>query len=231
MLVEQIMTTPVVTVRADASPTLAVRLLAERHLTMLPVVDGVGRLVGVVTEADLLALPTPPDPRAHLRPASVAPDGPRPRTVAELATTDPTTTSEHVDVAEVAALFRRSAWKCLPVMRDDRLVGVVSRSDIIRALARDDDDVEDDVNALLAELEPGWRASVSRGVVTVTGAGSDRDADAAASVAATVTGVRGVRVVDTTTARSSAPTGAEALTDLPQSWVCPPSSASGADQL
>ena len=69
----------------------------------------------------------------------------------------PQTTSEHADVADVAALFRRRAWKCLPVMRDDELVGVVSRSDIIRAMSRDDDDIEDDVNRLLADLDPVGR--------------------------------------------------------------------------
>ena len=59
--------------------------------------------------------------------------------------------------------FRRTSWKCSPVMRDRELVGVVSRSDIIRAMSRDDDDIEDDVNRLLADLDPGWEATVSNG--------------------------------------------------------------------
>lgn len=239
MLVEQIMTTGVVTVRDDASPTLAVRLLAERSLTMLPVVDAEDRLVGVVTEADLLGLPVAADPRAHLRPAPHTErpsDGSGPswaRTVADLATRTPETTVEHADVSDVAAIFRRTAWKCLPVMRDDRLVGVVSRSDIIRAMSRDDADVEDDVNQLFRQLAPDWRATVSKGEATISGPGSDREGDAAASLAATVTGVRRVRVVDRTAHAPGRPSdaGSTSFEGLPQQWVCPPSSATGADQL
>ena len=239
MLVEEIMTTEVITVRDDASPTLAVRLLAERALTMLPVVDAGDRLVGVVTEADLLGLPAPTDPRAHLRPAPLTErrsDGSGSswaRTVADLATKTPETTVEHADVSDVSAIFRRTAWKCLPVMRADRLVGVVSRSDIIRAMSRDDADVEEDVNQLFRQLAPDWRATVSRGEASISGPRSDRDADAAASLAATVTGMRRVRVVERTAHDPGRATdaGLTSIEGLPQQWVCPPSSATGADQL
>src|SRR6478735_11196612 len=95
MLVEEIMTSPAVTVRADASVEAATRLLAERRLTMLPVVDAGSRLVGVVSEADLLGLPEPSDPRAHLRPTR--PAAVEKTTVAELMVRTPHTTSEHAD--------------------------------------------------------------------------------------------------------------------------------------
>jgi CBS domain-containing protein len=145
----------------------------------------------------------------------------------------PQTTSEHADVAEVAALFRRTAWKCLPVMRDDELVGVVSRSDIIRAMSRDDDDIQDDVNRLLADLDPGWQATVSQGVVTITGHGPDREGDAAASLAATVIGVRTIRLTeprrpDVSAEGTTRSTPSEWSVDT---WVCPPSSGTGVDQL
>jgi CBS domain-containing protein len=194
MLVGEIMTRSAVTVRDDASAQVALRLLAQRGFTMLPVLDAEDRLVGVVSEADLLSLPEPLDPRAHLRPVSHgAPSGVAP-TVATVMTTGPTWTSEHADVAEVADLFRRTAWKCLPVMRGEELVGVVSRSDIIRMMSRDDDDVEDDVNQLLRDLQPDWKATVTNGIATLVGGGSHREADAAASLAATVIGIRGVIV-------------------------------------
>ena len=229
MLVEEIMTSPAVTVRADASVEAATRLLAERRLTMLPVVDAGSRLVGVVSEADLLGLPEPSDPRAHLRPTRPAAVEKGSTTVAELMVRTPHTTSEHADVAEVAALFHRTAWKCLPVMRDEQLVGVVSRSDIIRAMARDDDDVEDDVNRLLTEIGPDWEARVTNGVVTITGPGPERQADAAASLAATVVGVRAIRVSD-------AHPEHEASVPPPPWWTAdnrrvPPSSGTGVDQL
>jgi len=231
------MTSPAVTVRDHATPQVAVNLLAERHVTMLPVVDGQGRLVGIVSEADLLVLPESPDPRAHLRPASSVRSSTAPRTVAELMTRSPQTTSERADAAEVATVFRRTAWKCLPVMRGDELVGVVSRSDIIRALSRDDDDIEDDVNRLLKDFEPAWEASVQNGAVTIEGSGGDRDGDAAASLAATVMGVRSIQVRRahppgrSSDHPSQAPAAAWSIDHLHNPSNFPPSSATGVDQL
>jgi CBS domain-containing protein len=233
MLVGEIMTSPAVTVREDASPRVAVALLAQRRLTMLPVLDAESRLVGVVSEVDLLALPEPADPRAHLRPVASVLAEAGPGTVAELMASAPETTSEHADVAEVAALFRRTAWKCLPVMRGDELVGVVSRSDIIWAMSRDDDDIQDDVNRLLADLDPGWQSTVSQGVVTITGHGPDREGDGAASLAATVIGVRAIRRTkprrhEVSTDGTTGFSGSEWSVDT---RVCPPSSGTGVDQL
>lgn len=230
MLVGEIMTSPAVTVREDATPQLAMSLLAERHLSMLPVVDMESRLVGVVSEADLLALPEPPDPRAHLRPVASAVAKPAPRAIAELMTTSPGTTSESADVAEIAALFRRTAWKSLPVTRGDELVGVVSRSDIIRAMSRDDDDIEDDVNRLLADLDPGWDATVSHGVVTISGPGPDREGDVAASLAATVIGVRAIRLAEPR-GQARTPDGTTSGEWSVDTWVCPPSGGTGVDLL
>ena len=232
MLVGEIMTSPAVTVRDDAAPQVAVALLAHRRLTMLPVVDAEGRLVGVVSEADLLALPEPSDPRAHLRPVPAFTAETTPRTVAELMIAPPHTTSENADVADIAAVFRRAGWKCLPVLREGELVGVVSRSDIIRAMSRDDDDIRDDVNRLLRELGPGWEATVSKGVTTISGPGPDREGDAAASLAATVMGVRAIRMAQ---ARRQAPAPG-ASPSAPDEWsvdarTSPVSSGTGADQL
>jgi CBS domain-containing protein len=233
MLVGEIMTSPAVTVRDDASPHVAMSLLARRRLTLLPVVNAQGRLVGVLSEADLLSLPEPPDPRAHLRRVPPVAAKPQPRAVAELMTSTPQTTSEQADVAEVAALFRRTAWKCLPVMHDGEVVGVVSRSDIIQAMSRDDDDIEDDVKQLLKDLGPGWEARVRNGVATISGPGPEREGDAAASLAATVMGIRAIRMAQTERQKGAADkasrsAGAEWSVDT---WVCPPSSGTGVDQL
>lgn len=237
MLVGEIMTSPAFTVRDDARPEVAVHLLAKERLTMLPVVDAENHLVGVVSEADLLGLPEPPDPRAHLRPVSFASPERGPASVADLISGPPQTTSEHADVADVAELFHRTAWKCLPVMRDQQLVGVVSRSDIIRAMSRDDDVIEEDVNRLLKDLEPAWEATVTDGIVTITGPGPDRAAEAAASLAATVAGVRKVHravhmVEHDDSDRPSSRTSAAAPPAWPvKGWVCPPSSGSAVDEL
>ena len=193
MLVRDIMSSPAVTVRDHDSAETALQLLARRGLTILPVVDAGQRLVGVVSEVDLLDLAEPDLPE---RPRSAGPRPTRP-VVGDVMTRGVQTTAEDTDVATVAALFRRTSWKSLPVMRGAILVGVVSRSDLIRAMARDDDDVEADVNRLLSERAPGWEATVSAGTVTIRGSGNDRERDAAASLAASVVGVRRIGVVET----------------------------------
>ena len=78
MLAREIMTSPALSVREDASTQMALTLLARAHLTSLPVVDRDGELVGVVSEADVLRTALEPDPRAHLRPTGHGADCPAP---------------------------------------------------------------------------------------------------------------------------------------------------------
>ena len=85
MLVREIMTAPAVTVGAEECPYEAIQLMATAHVTMLPVVDDLGVMVGVISEADLLRPALGPDSRAHLQPSSHE-GAPLPRTVAELMT-------------------------------------------------------------------------------------------------------------------------------------------------
>ena len=110
MLVGEIMTSPAVTVRDDASPQVAMSLLARRRLTLLPVVNAQGRLVGVVSEADLLSLPEPPDPRAHLRRVPPVTAKPAPRAVAELMTSTPQTTL----ILRLIRLNVTAGWRLSP---------------------------------------------------------------------------------------------------------------------
>ena len=89
-------------------------------------------------------------------------------------------------------------------MRDGLLVGVVSRSDVVRALARPEDAVLAEVRAVLAELgDPAWEATLVHGEALVTGPTSARDEDLATRLAASVLGVRAVRVVGTVTGATS----------------------------
>lgn len=196
MLVREIMTSPALSVPQDASTQMALTLLARAHLTSLPVVDREGHLVGVVSEADVLRPELEPDPRAHLRPTHHA--GQRlPRTVAEVMTAHPHTAHEETDVAELAHTFSAQSWKSLPVVRDGHLVGVVSRSDVIRALARPDEQIEHDVSRAFAQDgRPHWRATVAEGVVEISGASTPRERDLSTAIAAAVSGVRRVEHAD-----------------------------------
>ena len=68
MKVSEIMSRPVFTVTADTSVKAAAQLLVERDISALPVVDAKGRLVGIVSEADLLSMETRPDPLTRAMP-------------------------------------------------------------------------------------------------------------------------------------------------------------------
>jgi len=191
MLVGDLMTTPVVSIRADAPVEDAVALLGGRRISAVPVIDSEEQVIGIVSEADVLRQRLPADPRAQLRPAAVV-DAPE-RTVSDIMSAHPTCVSPQTDGAEAAQTMVRSGWKSLPVVDDDgRLLGVVSRSDIIHAMTRPDHDLEEDIARAFAEAgHPEWTASVRSGHVTV--ARSDGPVEAALAVAATVEGVRGVR--------------------------------------
>jgi CBS domain-containing protein len=196
MLAREIMTSPAHSVREDVSTQAALTLLARAHLTSLPVVNLDGELVGVISEADVLRTALQPDPRAHLRPMT-HPGEELPRTVAEVMTPHPHTAREETDVAELARTFSQQSWKSIPVVRGRHLVGVVSRSDVVRALARPDDQIRHDVSRAFArDGRPGWRATVAGGVVEISGATTPRDRELATSIAAAVSGVRRVEHAD-----------------------------------
>ena len=161
------------------------------------VVDGSGRVVGILSEADVLRLHVSADPRAHLRPVADEAVEPWPATVGEVMSPDPVVAREGSDVADVARILADTGWKSLPVVDGDHaLVGMVSRSDVIRELSTRDADIWLRVVRDLAPLDGhGWTVSVSRGVVTVNGVRAGRDAQLVAAVAATAPGVRDVNVV------------------------------------
>lgn len=194
MLVREIMTSPAFSVRSDAPVDDGLRVMAERHVTALPVADD-GRLVGVLSEIDVLRRAVVPDARAHARP--LAETEPPPSTVGEIMTREPVTTTEGADVADLVTLFTTHSYKSLPVCRDGRLVGVISRSDVVRALWRPDDELRADVTAAFTELgQDRWDIDVADGVVTVSGVDTARERDVAVAIARTVLGVRRVTVAE-----------------------------------
>lgn len=196
MLVRELVTRDVVSVLDGSALDAAVRVLAEHHVSALPVVDAEDRVVGILSEADILRLHVATDPRAHLRPVDDGRPEPWPSAVHEVMSADPLVAHEASDVSEVARILADTGWKSLPVVGEHgELTGMVSRSDVIRALATRDADIWLRVVRDVAELDrPAWEVSVARGVVTVTGVLSRSDARLAASVVATGPGVRDVVV-------------------------------------
>ena len=147
--ISEIMDSSPATVAPDASVGLVVATLREHQLPGVPVVDGDGMLVGIVTEADLV-LPDQ-DGDLHiphyvnlfggtvfleslhrfeerLRKAFAA-------NAQDMMTRDPDTVSPDTSVREAARLIHETGHNRLPVVEDGRLVGVVTRLDVLGALA------------------------------------------------------------------------------------------------
>ncbi|GAB3979466.1 CBS domain-containing protein [Actinoallomurus acanthiterrae] len=186
---------PVVTVPRGWTVKQAVRLLYERDITAAPVVDDDGRMVGIVSEMDLLRREFEADPRAYLRPAA-QPESPPPAVVEEVMNPNVRTVRETDDVLKLVDMMITTGVKSVPVLRDADLIGIVSRRDLMGILAEGDERIRDDVRAALRELSAETattRVAVHEGIVELRGDGDDRTARIADVIARTVPGV--IRVV------------------------------------
>ena len=162
MLVRDVMTTHAVTVRPDARVKQAIELLDDHQITAMPVVDGDGRLVGVVSEADVLRDALLPDRRAHEIP-SHAEGRTKVLTVGDVMTRLPMSVTANADLAAAASVLVDTAIKSLPVVDGDgRVVGIVSRRDVIAVLAKRDPLIEAEVDELLRAAEVAVRGRGGR---------------------------------------------------------------------
>ncbi|MQA87574.1 MAG: CBS domain-containing protein [Streptosporangiales bacterium] len=199
MLVREAMTAPAVTVPVTATVRQAIKLLYDNDITAVPVVDDSGRMVGIVSETDLLRGEFEADPRAFLRPPPATEKAP-PNLVEEVMTRRVLTTRETADVADVAGLMMSAGVKSVPVLRGRQIVGVVSRRDLIAVLARADHVIRADVVAALADYDQhgaGWEVSVHDGVVELRGQADERTERVAELLTRTVSGVVRVDLVHT----------------------------------
>ena len=187
MLVLEVMSIHPVTVREGTPVKEALRLLADHHITVMPVVTESGMVVGVVSEADLIREVLPLDPRAHEIPP--AQRGPRARVVDEVMRVRVLAVHPDTDLAEAVELLVSSIAKSVPVVdRDGHLEGVLSRSDVVRLLARPDDEIGREVDRLLRSTGlMGWLVDVSAGTVELIG--PDEDTTTARLLAGTIPGV------------------------------------------
>ena len=176
--VKDVMTTQVVAVRPTASFKEMVVKMRRARASALPVVDGEDRVIGVVSEADMLnkeaGLDTEPGELSSLlrftereKAAGV--------TAAELMTKPPVTIGPGAPVAEAARLMRDHRVKGLPVITDTGLlIGIISRADALRVFARPDADIRRDAEEeVIAETfladSPLVSVTVHDGIVTLTG--------------------------------------------------------------
>ena len=144
MQVRDVMTRNVISVKADDSILSAARLMLQNRISGLPVLDASGALVGVVTEGDFLRRgelgTTKRRPRwveFLLGPGKLAEEYVHQsgRKVFDVMTRDPRTVSEDDSLETVVAQMERHRVKRLPVMRQGKLVGIISRANLLHALA------------------------------------------------------------------------------------------------
>jgi len=144
MKAADVMVRDVVTVHPETDVADAVKLLVARDISALPVVDQGDNLVGIISEADLLH-------RAELgtekhrswivesltAASTLADEFARAhgKKVGEVMTTGVVTATEDDSLGDIAAQFERHRIKRVPIVRDGRVVGIVSRSNLIQALA------------------------------------------------------------------------------------------------
>ena len=197
MRAKDIMTTPVHTVPPDAAVESAAELMTANAVTALPVVDR-GRLVGMISDSDLLWHRVPSDPTAQARHYPDTDPRERPGRVFEVMSPYPLTTRPEADVAEVAEQMLDNDVRSLPVIENDRVVGIISRRDILRAMVRSDEVLAKEVQHRLDEYGDGsrtWAATVRGGIATVTGSYIDETEKAVVAILArTVPGVAAVQV-------------------------------------
>jgi CBS domain-containing protein len=177
--VGDVMTRAVVVVRDSTPFKEIVRRMDDHRVSAVPVVDGAGRLVGVVSEADLLLKE---DPRLEgdagffeRRQRRAERDKHAGLVAAELMSSPPITVTADATLADAARLLHRHAVKRLPVVGPDgQVVGIVSRADLLRVFLRDDADIareisEDIVRRTLWIDPTTIRVMVHDGVVRLNG--------------------------------------------------------------
>lgn len=183
MKVHEVMTTAVVTTKPNVSLKDAALVLAQKRISGMPVVGDDGAILGVLSEADILAKETtteagrrgfmhwlldPTDPWIESRFSAV--------TVGEAMSAPAEVIGPDSDLAEAATRMLEGAINRLPVVgADGKLVGLVSRGDLVRAFARSDEEILHEIEQILLR-ETLWidhpedvHVAVVDGVVTLSG--------------------------------------------------------------
>jgi CBS domain-containing protein len=215
MRAHQIMTRSVITIAPDATVLEAAKTMLQHHVSGLPVVDAAGRLVGIVSEGDFIRRSEIGTQRKRgrwlkflLGAGLTATDyvHEHGRKVSEVMTTDPITVAEDATLEQIVTSMETNGVKRLPVVRDSKLVGIVSRANLLQAVASlareipdptaDDDHIRSRV--IIAIEKNDWspfglNVIVRDGIVHLSGVITDESSRQAAVVAAeNIAGVKKV---------------------------------------
>ncbi|MFI8091034.1 CBS domain-containing protein [Streptomyces sp. NPDC086080] len=177
-VVSDVMTSTVVALAGGASFKDIAKTMEEWGISALPVLDGAGRVIGVVSEADLLRKEEVRDSDPH-RPAfgrrPAGPDKAAAVTAEELMTTPAVTVPPDATLATAARIMARQRVKRLPVVDGTGVLkGIVSRTDLLKVFLRDDEEIAREIRAEVvggrfpASMD-SVRVEVREGVVTLSG--------------------------------------------------------------
>ena len=221
MKVAEIMTPKPVSVTPKTAVIDAAKLMLQHHISGLPVIDANGAVAGIVTEGDLLRR-TETGTERHRSPWLAFLVGPgrlagdyveaHARKVGEVMTGEVAVVNPSDDLTDVVSLMEKRHIKRLPVVENGKLVGIVSRADLVRALVRrltqeaisevgnavpDDDAIRDRIRAIIDKEPWGPRFSVDvmveGGVVDLHGTVTDeREREAVTVAAENCAGVKAV---------------------------------------
>jgi CBS domain-containing protein len=201
--VKDVMTTRVIAVRKEASFKEMAAMLRSSRISAFPVIDDVGRVIGVVSEADLLVKEAVQADGTSVLAALRhwrEDDKEAGITAGDLMTSPAVTIGPDATVAEAARLMYDRRVKRLPVVGTGRrLVGIVSRADVLSVFDRPDDQiraeiVRDVLSEVLGAVPPDCEVRVRDGIVTLAGrVGSELDARRLVESVRHVQGVVAVR--------------------------------------
>lgn len=143
MKASDVMTRHVISIKPDSSVAEAAQLMLENRISGLPVIDSDGKLVGIVTEGDMLRRSeiATERRRSHwleflISPGRLANEYVRThgRKVREIMTAEPQTITEETALDEIVLMMEKKRIKRLPVLRGEQVVGIVSRANLVHAL-------------------------------------------------------------------------------------------------
>jgi CBS domain-containing protein len=206
MKIETIMTRKVLTVSPETPLKDVARLLSENHISGVPVCDADGAVLGVVSEADILRKEEGVSPDVggrfawFFRRLDGELDKVAARTAGEAMTAPALTGRPTQQVSDAARVMIEHRINRLPVVNAGRLVGIVTRADLVRAFHRADDEIAEEIrrevlHEALWVVPEALELTVADGVVTLRGTVDSRyDAEAAARLVRRVPGVIDARV-------------------------------------
>ncbi len=179
----EVMTQPVVTVSPDTTVSEIARILVERHISGVPVVNNDGAILGIVSEADLLLKEMTVDDlvspsRFRRTQAEEETRRYRGRDARDIMSGEPITATEETTVRQLAVLMTRRGINRVPIVRNGKIAGLVTRNDVLKVFLRSDEQIQRAARASLIQDilidQDGLDIRVNDGIVAVIGHAEDK---------------------------------------------------------